>query len=409
MTTRTAGTLQGIVLILPITLTVMGAVLLAPIMPKLMEAFGHIDGANYLVPILISVPALCIALGAPFAGWLADNIGRRRLLIWSMAIYSVCGLLPLIIDSYWPLLISRIGVGVCEAVVITCSTTLIGDYFTGEQRDKWLGSQAAMASLSAMCLFPLAGFLGSHFGWKGPFAIYGVSLLMMLGVILFTWEIGKKEGHQHDIEQESALSPVEGGAFPWAHMIKVCAFTLVGGVMFYILQFQLSTALGTFNINDPGKAGLMLALASIGVPAGAIAYRYAHHLLSIRNLVIVEFGLLALGFFGMSQSTSPEMLITTGFINQFGAGLLLPTMLTWAVSKLEFTVRGRGTGIWQSTFAVGQFASTLCFAFVLGQVGEGNFLSAFQTFAGVALVMCFLTLFFVQNTRVQAANNLSSH
>ena len=408
MTTKTAGTLQGIILILPITLTVMGAVLLAPIMPKLMDAFGHIDGANYLVPMLISIPALCIAIGAPFAGWLADNIGRRRLLIWSMGLYSVCGLLPLIINSYWPLLISRIGVGLCEAIVITCSTTLIGDFFTGDQRDKWLGSQAAMASLSAMCLFPLAGFLGSQYGWKGPFAIYGVALIMMAGVIFFTWEIGKKEGHRHDLADHSANNNAPS-VFPWSHMLKVCGFTLVGGVMFYILQFQLSTALATFDINDPGKAGLMLAIASIGVPVGAIAYRYAHHHLSIRYLIMLEFGILALGFFGMSQSTTPEMLIVTGFINQFGAGLLLPTMLTWAVSKLEFTVRGRGTGMWQSTFAVGQFASTISFAFVLGQVGEGQFLQAFQTFAVVALVMCFITVFFVQNSRVQSVGGVSSH
>ncbi|MBR9794174.1 MAG: MFS transporter [Gammaproteobacteria bacterium] len=408
MTTKTAGTLQGIILILPITLTVMGAVLLAPIMPKLMDAFGHIDGANYLVPMLISIPALCIAIGAPFAGWLADNIGRRRLLIWSMGLYSVCGLLPLIIDSYWPLLISRIGVGLCEAIVITCSTTLIGDFFTGDQRDKWLGSQAAMASLSAMCLFPLAGFLGSQYGWKGPFAIYGVALIMMAGVIFFTWETGKKEGHKHDLANHSANKNVSS-VFPWSHMLKVCGFTLVGGVMFYILQFQLSTALATFDINDPGKAGLMLAIASIGVPVGAIAYRYAHSRLSIRHLIMLEFGILALGFFGMSQSTTPEMLIVTGFINQFGAGLLLPTMLTWAVSKLEFTVRGRGTGMWQSTFAVGQFASTISFAFVLGQVGEGQFLQVFQTFAAIALVMCFITVFFVQNSRVQPTSGISSH
>ncbi|HIM39946.1 MAG TPA: MFS transporter [Methylophaga aminisulfidivorans] len=274
MTTKTAGTLQGIILILPITLTVMGAVLLTPIMPKLMDAFGHIDGANYLVPMLISIPALCIAIGAPFAGWLADNIGRRHLLIWSMGLYSVCGLLPLIFDSYWPLLISSIGVGSCEAIVITCSTTLIGDFFTGEQRDKCLGSQAAMASLSAMCLFPLAGFLGSQYGWKGPFAIYGVAFIMMAGVIFFTWEIGKKKGHKYDLADHSANKNAPS-VFPWSHILKVCGFTLVGGVMFYILQFQLSTALATFDINDPGKAGLMLAIASIGVPVGAIAYRYA--------------------------------------------------------------------------------------------------------------------------------------
>lgn len=399
MVTRKAGTIQGIILILPITLTVMGAVLLAPIMPLLMQAFGHIEHADYLVPILISIPALCIALGAPLAGWMADKVGRRKLLIWAIGLYSVCGVLPLFITTYPPLLLSRIGVGLCEAIIITCSTTLIGDYFSGAQRDKWLGSQAALASLTAMLLFPVAGWLGQQYGWQGPFAIYGLAFLFMIGVIVFTWDVTKQEAAETEVAATPAQADMPGTQFPWAHMVKVCFFTLVGGVMFYILQFQLSSALATFDIQDTGQAGLMLAVASIGVPAGAIAYRYIHKLLNTQRLILLEFAILALGFFGMSQADTPLMLIITGFINQFGAGMVLPTMLTWAVSPLIFSFRGRGTGIWQSTFAIGQFVSTVSFSFVLQQVGGNNFQGAFMVFSVVAAAMCVMTLLLIKPVR----------
>jgi len=391
---RSAGTVQGIVLILPITLTVMGAVLLAPIMPKLMVAFGHISGAKYLVPMLISLPALCIAVGAPFAGWLADRLGRRRLLIGSITIYAAFGIAPLFLNSYWPIFVSRVGVGICEAILITCSTTLIGDYFSGAQRDKWLGSQAALASLSSLLLFPIAGFLGATFGWKGPFAIYSVALLMVVGVILFTWEIATDTQAERGAEPASARAD-SGTEFPWLYMLRVCSFTLIGGMLFYVLPFQLSSALQLFAVDDPAKAGVMLSIASIGVPAGAICYRYVNTRLSLRNLITLEFIVIAIGFLGMSQATVPEMLVTFGFINQFGAGMMLPTMLTWAVSGLNFMVRGRGTGMWQSTFAVGQFISTLAFSLVLTFVGADNFLNAFVIFAmvsGVTAIGAYFTV-----------------
>lgn len=398
---KKAGTLQGVVLILPITLTVMGAVLLAPIMPKLMEAFDHIDNANYLVPILISIPALCIAVGAPVAGALADKVGRRKLLIWSIGLYTLCGVMPLALSSYLPLLLSRIGVGICEAIIITCSTTLIGDYFVGEQRDKWLGSQTAVASFSAMCLFPLAGLLGAEFGWQGPFAIYGLGFFMMLGILLFTWEVTEEQGDkavgQHLTQQQQKM--------PWGHLLKVCLFTLVGGVMFYILQFQLSSALATFNINDPSKAGWMLSVASIGVPVGAIAYGFARHWMSLRALIITEFAMLALGFWGMASASSPQMLVASGLLNQFGAGMMLPTLLTWAVSSLSFSIRGKGTGIWQSTFAIGQFASTLLFAFALSMVGQDNFMETFKVFSAIAFIMVLVSVFSVQKKASHSATN----
>jgi MFS family permease len=374
-----------------VVLSVMGAVLLAPIVPALMEQFSYIPNANYWVLSLLSVPALCIAIFATPAGYIADKFGRRRILIWSMFIYAFCGMAPLILDDFVAIYISRIGVGLCEAVIMVASTTLIGDYFEHDQRDKWLGSQAATASFSAMCLFPIAGALGS-FGWRGPFVLYSVSLILVLGVIFLTWEVKKPkavETSQNDI--------INSHPFPWAHMIKVCLISLIGAMMFYILQFNLGSALkANFAVNSSLMTGIMLAIASLGVPIGAVFYRYAHKRLSISTLIMVEFGILAIGFICMSNAPNYQLFLAAGFINQFGAGMVLPTMLTWAMRNLQLSNRGRGTGMWQATFAFGQFASTMSFAFVVSQTG--SVMASFGVFGIVALVMCLGTaMMFILN------------
>jgi MFS family permease len=399
--TNKAGTLQGVALILPIVLSVMGAVLLAPIVPQLMEQFKDIPNANYWVPSLLSVPALCIALFSAPAGYIADKFGRRRILIWSMFIYAFCGMAPLVLNDFVAIYISRIGVGLCEAVIMVASTTLIGDYFQNDQRDKWLGSQAATASFSAMCLFPIAGALGT-FGWRGPFALYSVSLILVIGVIFFTWEVKgpktKSEFKAQDVQSSNR-------AFPMAHMIKVCLISLVGAVMFYILQFNLGSALrAEFAVNSSLMTGIMLSIASLGVPIGAVFYRYAHKKFTLPKLIMLEFGLLAIGFICMSQAPNYQLFLAAGFLNQFGAGMVLPTMLTWAMRDLDLHNRGRGTGMWQATFAFGQFASTLSFAFVVTMTGSA--IASFAVFGVVALVMCIgtaITLVLARNAQSSAA------
>jgi hypothetical protein len=42
--------------------------------------------------------------------------------------------------------------------------------------------------------------------------------------------------------------------------------------------------------------------------------------------------------------------------------MLLPTTLTWAVNRLTFAQRGRGTGLWAGTLFVGHSISTLFIA-----------------------------------------------
>jgi len=183
---RVPGVLQGIILLLPITLAVMGIAVLVPIVPQLMTHFANVPNYQYLVQGgVLTMPALCTALCSPFAGWLSDRVGRRRLLIAAMIAYAFVGIAPIVLDDLWAIIASRVGVGICEAVVMTVSTTLISDYFKGHAREKWLASQTAVASLSALVLVAIGGLLGAHYGWRGPFGVYLFSLLLAAGVWLY--------------------------------------------------------------------------------------------------------------------------------------------------------------------------------------------------------------------------------
>jgi len=389
--------MTGIALMLPVALSVMGAVLLAPIMPRLFVQFQHVPNADYWVPALLSVPALCIALAAPLIGILADRIGRRRLLMAAMVVYSVFGVAPLVLDDFAAIMATRVVVGICEAVVMVCSTAMIGDLFSPVQRDRWLGNQAATASITAFFLFPLAGWLGETLGWRGPFLIYASGLLFLPGIIWLTWESGKDEAADR---QGAVLTPIHETdvSLPWRHILTVCTTTVVAGIMFYILQFQMANAMDSLGVGSSAQTGLLLSLASLGVPAGAITFGLVKQYVSVSTLLLIEFSLLAIGFYGMAQASHPGAFIPPAIINQFGAGLLLPTLLTWVMQPLAFAVRGRGTGIWQSTFAGAQFLSTLSFSFVLARVG-GNIQSALMVFSALAAgyVLVAAGILFVQS------------
>nr|BFE78309.1 hypothetical protein GCM10020093_009100 [Planobispora longispora] len=44
---------------------VLGAVLLSPVLPRISEHFAATPGVDVLVPVILTIPALFIALGAP--------------------------------------------------------------------------------------------------------------------------------------------------------------------------------------------------------------------------------------------------------------------------------------------------------------------------------------------------------
>src|SRR5438552_17417909 len=87
-TGRPAGRLQAVILLLASCLSVLGAVLLAPVLPSLQKAFATTPGVKALAPITLTVPALMIALLAPFAGRIVDAVGRKRLLVGALVVHA---------------------------------------------------------------------------------------------------------------------------------------------------------------------------------------------------------------------------------------------------------------------------------------------------------------------------------
>ena len=352
-TGRRAGFLQGIALLLPITMAVMGSVVLQPVQGLLTDHFSGVPGNEYWVPFLLTVPAIAATAFSVVSGFLADWLGRRRILLLAMALYLVVGVGPFFLQSLLPIAICRILVGICEGVVLTVTTALIGDYFEGSTRDRLMGMQAAVATISASVLIPLSGYLGHVIGWNGPFLIYGISLLWLIGVWLFTWE------PRPTIERPAVPERYWHG-FPWRQMLPLCAVTFVGGYYFYTVQFEVPTLLPKLGIDDPAKIGALMGLVSWGMAVGAIGFQ-ALVRLRLSLLLFIELAIIAGSFLVIGRAHSSTTVVAASFVNQIGCGSLLPTLLAASTRSLPFAHRGRGTGFWQGTWASSQFVVGMSF------------------------------------------------
>lgn len=384
---KQAGPLQAIILLLPCTLAVMGTVVLAPVLPMLQDHFAGVPGARYWVPMILTVPAMVQVLFLPLAGVAADIFGRRKLLLIAMLLYAIVGVAPLALDRLTSILISRVVVGVLESFILTVSTTLIGDFFKGAARDKWLAYQTAIASVSAVCFIFLGGLLGI-FGWRGPFVLYGSAALLLGAVALFTWE------PEPESEPEEAAGPAPSTRFPFRKMLGICAITLFVSTMFFVVQLELPFGLRDHGVSDPVRIGTLTAIASIFVPIGSFVFMRLSRRLSVSALLFVELVILATGFVGMGLAPGFEGLVAAAALNQIGAGMSFPTLLTWAMRGLAYEWRGRGTGLWQGANATGQFLTPLVMTLVAGHVGGlfPAFVAVGIACAGAAVLAAFASM-----------------
>ncbi|MFE9444614.1 MFS transporter [Streptomyces sp. NPDC006602] len=347
--TESAGPLRAVLLMAGSCLPVLGAVLLAPVLPKMQEHFAIVPGVKTLVPVVLTIPALALALLAPFAGVIVDRLGRVRLLVAATLLYALLGTAPLWLDSLGAIVISRVLVGIAEAAIMTCCTTLIGDYYSGRTRERYLALQTMCASISATAFFVIGGALGSA-GWRAPFWIYAVGLLLAPAMAL-TLSRPRPAGAA---EAEPAG---EKRPFPVRLLAGICALTVFGAMVFYTVPVEMSYLLDDLGVKSTGVIGLATAVASAATVVGSIAFTRLSGSPD-RRLPLV-FALCAAGFVVIALANSPLIVIVGAVLNCLGTGMLLPSLLTIAMSRLSYADRGRGTGLWTAAFFAGEFICPL--------------------------------------------------
>jgi MFS family permease len=369
-TGRPAGRAQAAVLLLASCLAVLGAVLLAPVLPAIEDAFAGTAGVEALTPVVLTAPALVIGLTAPFAGRVLDRMGRTRLLVGALVVYAVVGTAPLWLPSLQLIVASRVLVGLTEAVIMTCCTTLLADYFHGSQRERYFGLQVVFTTVAATLFFGLGGALGSH-SWRTPFWLYLVSLPLAVAAARLIW--------QPVVQRPTGVLP----PLPWHRLLPPVVVSLVGGLVFYTLIVELSFKLDDVGVDSTGAIGAVSAIASLGTAVGGASFSR----LGARGPAVtipLAFAVSGIGLVGLGLAPSVPVIVLFAVVTGLGNGLLLPSLLTWALGSLTFEQRGRGTGWWTAAVFLGQF---MCPLVVLGLSGALGGLGAALVVVGVAAVV----------------------
>lgn len=380
---RKAGASQAWVLILTMFLPILAIIALAPALPTLVDHFADVPNAKTLVPMLLTVPALCIALFGTAAGWLTDRYGRRNLILGAMLLYGLAGIAPFLLQSFGSVLAGRVLLGVAEAFILTIGNTLLADYYPKEEQHKWLMVQGIVGPFLATIFLTASGQLAA-IGWQWPFALYAMTFPILLFAAFYLYEPERRA------REEIAVT---GLPFPWKVVLVFCAVTIGMSIVYFVQVIQFSLALREMGVQDQALIGRVSGAASIGVPFGALIFkRNAKRVINYQLGMVLL--LMGIGLLGIGLARDYRLAALMALFQQIAAGMTIPCLVAWALGSLPAEHRGRGMGIWSACFFIGQFISPLVVGGVRGLTG--GLLPAFATFGGLCLVVCLFSLFSIR-------------
>lgn len=347
---RQPGILQIAIILTTVCLSVLVTAILGPSLPKMQAYFSDVEGVDQLVPLTMTIPMLVMSFFCVVAGAISDRIGRKWLLVGSAAFYAAIGTAPLYLDSLHAILTSRLVLGVAEAFVMVIGVALIGDFFSGRKRERLLAMQVTVASISAFIFNNLGGILG-EFGWRAPYGIYFIGLVLAIMVSIFLWEPPRDKTKTVALSQDQDEPPVQSLMILFTSLLAI-----VTGLVFLIVPVHFGFLFFDIGINATSKIGMAYGLNAIGVVTGTLVFGWGiSDRLPVGKQLCIAYTMMALGFLGMCQAETYLSLTASGVINGIGGGMLLPTMVTWNMRLLPARIRGLGLGAYQSGMFFGNF------------------------------------------------------
>jgi predicted MFS family arabinose efflux permease len=267
--------------------------MIAPLLPNVAEDFSvSVVAAGQLVTIF----TLSYAFSSPILTALTESIGRRNLLIVSLAGFAVANIFAALANGYWMLMAARVLLALAAGLYVPNANALAGAIVSPEKRGTALSIVTGGTSIAVALGVPVSALIGQSFGWRLTFVVVG-TLSVVATVGLFS-------GLARDVGADLPVASLReriavAGRKPVLLTLLVTLLWATGAytVYTYLVVF-LASAAGI----DRAHAGLALFIWGISAAIGVTAGGRLNDRLGSTTVIISALAVLAAAFVAMSLS-----------------------------------------------------------------------------------------------------------
>jgi MFS family permease len=266
------------------SLVQIGAICITSILARISELFPQYS--TITIQYLATCPSVMIIFTALLTGKLVEYIAKKYLALFSASLFIVAALGgfffhgSLILLFLWQIVLG-IGIG----ILVPLGTSLIADYFTGEERSGLMGLQSAIISVGGVLLSLISGLLATVVWYYSFLAL----LLIIPGFILLLFGL--------PLDRPLHTAKTNGGRI---HVtLKVVIFYGVTAflfMMFYnVISTNLSMHLKENGITGSVNSGIATAVFMLSGAVAGVLFKFFKRILGER--------VIALGFFNLAAGS----------------------------------------------------------------------------------------------------------
>jgi MFS family permease len=342
-----------LIFIFTVTLTgILNNTLISPAIPDILDEFGTTSSRAGGLVAAGSVGGIVVA---PLVGILADRYGRRVVLSSCLAIFGTFGGLAALSPSFEILIGARLLQGVGSAGLVNLAVVLIGDHWSGSERTRLVGRNAAVLTTGLAALPLLSGWVTEGFGWRVTFGIYTVALL----IAAVAWLVLDGWRREHPPSVRDQISGV-GAVVRQPAVVAL----LTAGFMVFVMIFGLFLTVFPVHLAEEfgmkaGARGVMIAIPAIGSTLMAFNLGRIRSWISTKGVIVFSGIGFVVAFTTIGLAGAVAVVVVGAILYGASEGSLIPSLQDEAMEASPDEHRGAVVAVWVSAARAGQTVGPL--------------------------------------------------
>lgn len=247
-------------------LTSLPGLAVSPILGDLTKVFPKATDLD--IQMLTSLPSLLIIPFILLGGKLTEKVSFVRILQIGLWLFAVSGLLYLVANKMWQLIVVSALLGIGSGLIIPLSTGLISRYFVGPYRVKQFGLSSAITNFTLVVATAVTGYL-AEVSWHLPFIVYLLPLISisLVGHLKTNRPESVSAASSQSSRAVELLDIDTGGSRYGIHIKHLLQLMFFYGVITYIVLaviFNLPFLMEKHHFSS-GNSGLMISLFFLAI------------------------------------------------------------------------------------------------------------------------------------------------
>ncbi|MDO4536283.1 MAG: MFS transporter [Clostridium perfringens] len=351
-----------------------------------------------LIKSIVTIPALVCIPVSLLSNKVSRHMRKKYLLILGLIIYLIGAILCYFSNNIYMLLTSRGVLGIGLGIIAPMSLVLVGDFFNGKDRAKYMGYSSACSNIGGVIATPVVGFIAAA-NWHNIFLIYLVAFPILFIVIFGLPKVGpfdtyapeNRIEHAHDGDKHIKLNL---GVFKYS-IIIILAF-----ITFYSVPTNIALLIQDRNFGNSEISAVLITLVTLFAFISAMLFGKVLKIFK-ETLILISFIIISIGLAVLILSSTLIFMGVGVILIGIGFGLIVPYSIFYSAKCVHNKHTSLAITIVTTSIYVGEAICPVVLDYIAKLLNLSNVIGSFYAAEILGIVAIIFSIIVIISSRVK--------